>query len=93
MSNEGQKPTSKKGTASKQNSPNELNSPAAAAAKWIRLLSKYDDATDAASSAAEIRRINQTTRAKAQCILAMCRAEADTSTVMEINQFMRRSYT
>ncbi len=59
---------------------------------WTNLKQAYAKAIVTTKSSSEMRRVNETTRAKCYSILQLCKAEGGTSVQAEIRQFVQRSF-
>ena len=59
---------------------------------WTNLKKAYASAIVTTKSSSEMRRVNETTRAKCYSILQLCKAEGGTSVQAEIRQFVQRSF-
>ena len=59
---------------------------------WEDLKQAYAKAIVTTKSSSEMRRVNETVRAKCYSILQLCKAEGGTSVQAEIRQFVQRSF-
>ena len=59
---------------------------------WEDLKTAYAKAIVTTKSSSEMRRVNETVRAKCYSILQLCKAEGGTSVQAEIRQFVQRSF-
>ena len=59
---------------------------------WTSLKQAYAKAIVTTKSSSEMRRVNETTRAKCYSILQLCKAEGGTSVQAEIRQFVQSSF-
>ena len=59
---------------------------------WEDLKKAYAHAIVTTKSSSEMRRVNETVRAKCYSILQLCKAEGGTSVQAEIRQFVQRSF-
>ena len=59
---------------------------------WEDLKKAYANAIVTSKSSSEMRRVNETVRAKCYSILQLCKAEGGTSVQAEIRQFVQRSF-
>ena len=59
---------------------------------WEDLKKAYAHAIVTTKSSSEMRRVNETVRAKCYSILQLCKAEGGTAVQSEIRQFVQRSF-
>ena len=59
---------------------------------WEDLKMAYATAIVTTKSSSEMRRVNETVRAKCYSILQLCKAEGGTAVQAEIRQFVQRSF-